>query len=161
MSPIVDNLRIDAEIPPQGIEPGASVVVSLRFLNLDVRARKLFFIRAEPFRFGQSTLTLDRGGSGPPIVSPPPRPHGYVVTEADFHDIAPRSRLAFSQALRVPADLLPGTYGVRWVYENEITQWKGGVNTLDGPSEVLFDGKPIEGIWVGSLEDRFSITVRR
>lgn len=161
MSPIVDNLRIDAEIPTKSVRPGTSLEVSLRFLNLSTRARKLFLIRSEAFRFGQSTFTLDRGGSGPPIVSPPPRPHGYVVTEEDFHDIDPRGRLAFTQSFRIPPDLAPGAYEVRWVYENAVSQWEGGASTLDGATKPLFDGEPIPGIWLGTIEDRFSVTVGR
>ena len=58
MSPIIDDLRIDAEIPPQTQRPGATVVVTLRFSNLGTGMRKLFLIGPEGYRFGQSAFHL-------------------------------------------------------------------------------------------------------
>jgi hypothetical protein len=40
---------------------------------------------------------------------------------------------------------------VSWTYENTITRWAGGAQTLDGPTQALFDGGTIPGIWTGKL----------
>jgi hypothetical protein len=152
MSPIIDDLRIDAEIPPQTQRPGATVVVTLRFSNLGTRLRKLFLIGPEGYRFGQSAFHLQIG-SGPPLVQPPRRP-GYLPTASDFHDLGPRVRLEFTQSLRLPRDITPGKYAVQWVYENVVDHWPGIPGTSVG-------GKPIPGIWVGRIEDAFEVQVAR
>lgn len=150
MSPIIDDLRIDAEIPTKSIKPGASVEVSLRFLNLATRARTIFLLCEEALRHGQSTFYLEREGSAPPWVQPERRSSGKPVTEADFHHIAARGKLVFTQTLRLPTDLAPGKYPVRWVYENRVEGLPAG--TPGG-------GEPIPGIWLGTLEDRFTVSV--
>lgn len=159
MSPIIDDLRIDAEIPPRSARPGSSVQVTLRFINVGSQPRTIFLIRSEEFRANQSTFVLERGAGVPPLVQPPPRPHGYVVTQADFHVVKPRAQLAFTQTLRLPPDLKIGQYDVRWIYENTVDHWEGGTVTLDGPTQPVNDGKPIPGIWLGTIEDRFTVSV--
>jgi hypothetical protein len=152
MSPIIDDLRIEAEIPPRPLRPGSAVDVTLTFSNVGTRIRTIFLIRDESYRFGQSTLEL-QVGSGPPLVQPPPR-EGYVPTQADFHQLPPRGKLQFQQTLRIPGDLAPAKHTVHWVYENEITTWPStpGGNT---------GGQPIPGIWVGRITDRFVVEVKR
>lgn len=152
MSPIIDDLRIEAEIPPKSVRPGSPVVVTLRFSNLGTRLRTLFLIRDETFRYGQSTFQLSVG-SGPPVVQPPRRP-GHVVTTADFHSLPPRGRLEFSQTLRMPRDIPLGEHAVRWVYENDLGHWP--VSPNDSSS-----GQPIPGIWKGRIEDQFTVEVSR
>lgn len=152
MSPIVDDLRIEAEIPPKPMRPGTAGVITLRFSNLGARMRTLFLIGDESYRFGQSTFHLELG-TGETLVQPPRRA-GYVPTATDFHKVAPRGQLESTQTLRLPRSIEPGKYVVRWVYENDVKLWPSGPKF---PSA----GKPIPGIWVGRIEDRFEVTVER
>lgn len=153
MSGIIDDLRIEAEIPPKPVRPGSSVAVTLTFSNLGTRPRTIFLIRDETYRFGQSTFELSIG-SGPPLVQPPRR-DGYVPTAADFHALAPQAKLQLQQTLRIPADIpAPAKHTVLWVYENEVTTWPG-------PTSSPTAGQPIPGIWVGRIADRFVVDVRR
>lgn len=158
-SVVVDDLQIQAMLPGP-VVAGGELVLDLRFLNTGSRLRRIYLVNSEPFRAMQSTLYLDRGPGDPPQMQPPPRPHGYVVTEADFHAIEPGATLSFTQTLRVPADTKPGTYPVRWVYRNEVERWKGGAQTLDGPTKDLFGGEAIPGIWIGEQEFRFEVVVQ-
>jgi len=148
MSPIVDDLRIEAEIPPKPQSAGAAVVVTLRFLNLAGRTRTLFLIEQESYRFGQSTFQLRIGSNL--LVQPSPR-GGYVPTVHDFHLVGPRRQLRATQTLLLPRDTPPGKYVVEWVYENCLVQWPFPPST----------GKPIPGIWAGRIVDSFAMEVAR
>ncbi len=150
MSPIIDDLRVEAEIPPQAHRPGTTVVVKLRFSNLGTRARTLLLNKDEVHRAGQSTFRLEIG-SGPPHVQPTGG-DDYEPSEADFHELGARGRAEFEQSLRLPAELQPGRYKVRWVYENEVANY---------PSSAGTPGKPIPGIWLGRIEDVFELQVAR
>lgn len=156
MSPIIDDLRVEAEIPPQAHRPGALVVVTLKFSNLSARPRMLFLINDGAYRSGQSTFLLQIG-SGPPLVQPLPQP-GYVPTTADFHEIGPRETLAFKQGLRLPREIPPGDYVAQWVYENEVKCWPDAPSLPGTPPEASA-GEPIAGIWLGRIEDRFDVKV--
>lgn len=156
MSPVIDDLRIEAEIPPKSVRPGAIVAVSLRFSNVGSRMRTLFFIGAEVYRSGQSTFQLQLG-SGPPLVQPPPR-EGYVPTAADFHELPPRGRLEFKQTLRLPRDIPLGDHPVVWVYENDVSSLPNAVVTPP-PRGTPSVGKPT--LWVGRIEDGFTVNVAR
>jgi hypothetical protein len=152
MSPIIDDLRIEAEIPPKPVRPGTAVEVTLSFSNVGTRARTIFLICDETYRFGQSTFELYVGPTSPLVQ--PPRLEGYAPTAADFHALDPGGKLGFRQTLRLPADLTPAKYTVHWVYENQVITWPdtsstGGV------------GQPIPGIWVGRVAHRFVVDVQR
>lgn len=152
MSPIIDDLRIEAEIPPRAQRPGTGVVVKLRFLNVGTRARTLYLIRDESYRFGQSTFKL--------YVSPletlvqPPRRGGYVPTPADFHPLPARGILEFSQTLQLPRDIKAGKYRFQWVYENQVDCMPAGTPTPAADQAV-------PPIWTGRNMDENSITVSR
>ena len=158
-SEISDDLQIQALVPGPAV-PGGTLTLTLRMRNTGPQMRRVYMLRSEPFRAMQSTLRLDRGAAGPPEIQPHPRPHGYVVTEDDFHAIEPGQIRTFDQTLRIPGDLPPGTYPVRWTYGNRIERWEGGVQTLDGPTRPLFGGERIPGIWTGTLEYRFEVVVQ-
>ena len=157
-SRVRDDLQIRAGVPEGVASPGSELTITLMFRNTGTRPRRVYLIKGEPFRVLQSTFFLDRGDAKPP-VQPEPPPPGYVITEADFPEIAPDETRSFTQTLRIPADLAPGTYSVRWKYENDIDRWEGGSMTLDGYSKPLFGGKPIPGIWKGTLEVSFDVVV--
>lgn len=144
MSPIIDDLRIDAEIPPQSVRPGTAVEVALRFYNTGTKPRMLYFICEQDERHGHSMFVLDPRGPGPIVVQPQPRPNPHQPTAADFHELPPRGKLQLTQTLRVPADLEPGKHEVQWVYENRTDS---------------LGGQPISGIWLGTLQDDFVLTV--
>lgn len=152
MSPIIDDLRIEAEIPPKSVRPGTVVVIPLRLSNLGTRMRTLFFIEAESYRFGQSMFEL-QVGSGPPLVQPPRRA-GYVPKSTDFHELPPRGRLEFTQTLRLPKDAPIGKHAVKWIYENHVTTGPGPAGTPSG-------SQPLPGLWVGRIEDAFTVEVAR
>lgn len=160
-SPVVDGLRIQAVAPAAPAKPGQSVTITLRFENTGTALRRLYLLRSEPFRAMQSTFFLALPPSTPPSVAmqPEPRPHGIVVDEGDFHELPPGKTIEFTQSLRLPDDVAPGTLSVRWEYSNQVKQWEGGVQTLDGPTKALFGGGPIPGIWVGEVETSFDVTV--
>ena len=155
MSPIIDDLRIEAEIPPTAIRPGAAVVIKLRFLNLGTRARTLYLIGDESFRFGQSTFHLHVSPLA--TVVQPPRRGSYVPSAADFREIGPRGVLESTQTLRLPRDIKAGKYSVEWVYENHVECWPNSPNSPTLPSA----GQSIPGIWVGRIVDSFVLPVAR
>jgi hypothetical protein len=157
-SPIVDDLQIQAVVPPGPASPGAALPITLTFRNTGSTLRRIYLLQSEPFRAMQSTFFLELPAAGP-SMQPEPRPHGIVVTEADFHELPPGGTRSFTPTLQLPADLAPGTLWVRWQYSNRVDQWKGGIQTLDGPTKELFGGQRIPGIWVGELEVRFAVEV--
>ncbi len=157
-SPIVHELQIRAVVPEGTASPGSALPITLMFHNAGEKQRRIYLLKGEPFRALQSTFFLDRGAAGP-LVQPEPQPHGYVVTEVDFHPLAPGETRSFTQTLQLPAALTPGRYSVRWEYSNEVERWEGGSQTLDGYTKPLFGGKPIPGIWVGKVEVRFDVVV--
>lgn len=152
MSPIIDDLQIEAEIPPRAQRPGTSVVVTLRFVNVGTQVRRIHLIGTESYRFGQSMFQL-HVGPGEPLVQPARR-GTYVPKATDFHELAPRSRREFSQTLRLPRSIAPGKHKVEWIYDNQLECWPASPST---PSA----GQSITGIWVGRLVDTFAIEVSR
>jgi len=138
------------EAPVSGLsialELDASETARLHFRNASAEPIRIYFLEPEVFRSFQSTLRV-RDASGKVVgftdVSPP---HGYVPAESDFPLIAPGQTTTFTQTL--PATSAGGT--VEWTYSNSITEWKGGAQTLDGPTTPLFGGGPIPHIWTGT-----------
>jgi hypothetical protein len=156
------DLEVRLEIPGGLHKAGEEVTVKLHFRNAGKQPLRIYLVVSEAFRFGQSELDL-KSANPPdrPVAQPPPRPHGYKVTEKDFHLIQPGAKLAFDQTLRLDKTLVtgPGDYQVVWTYKNKIRRWKGGVQTLDGPTRELFGGKDIPHIWTGSIEAKAVVRV--
>jgi hypothetical protein len=157
-SRVVDDLQIHAVVPAGTASPGSEVPVTLMFRNTGKKPRRIYLVKAEPFRVMQSTFFLERDAAAP-ATPPGPQPFGYVVTESDFHELAPDQTRTFTQTLRLPKDLAPGTYSVRWEYNNDMDRWEGGSQTIDGYTKPLFGGKQIPGIWKGALEVRFDVVL--
>lgn len=155
------------------IEAGAKLdripmrTATLHFKNVSKQPLRCYLPLGEVFRANISTLVFAPQGA-PHVVVPEPHPHGYVVTERDFHLIAPGASVTFEQPFTIDP-FLPGPGNrierrpgfepgkqvpVRWTYENSITRWKGGVMTFDGPTRELFGGKEIPFIWTGELTVR-------
>lgn len=166
-----NGLEVQLELPKNPVS-GVSgdrprpVEATLRFRNASPQPLRFYLIVSEPFRSFQSRLAVfGEGGGGLITLQPEPRPHGYVVTEKDFHLLGPGEEKTFTQSLYV-AHVAPGgrsvermkgfeqggAFRVRWTYENSITEWKGGAATLDGPTQSLFGGGPIPHIWTGKVE---------
>lgn len=167
------RLEIGLEIEP-GIEMDRVPMhtARLRFRNVSSEPVRFYLPRPEAFRATISSLTLVPR-QGHPMFEPEPQPHGYVVTEDDFHLLAPGEAREFTQRFTLDP-FLPGPGNktarrrgfepgreveVGWVYENSITRWAGGALTLDGPTKQLFDGGDIPHIWTGKLRVTMSWVV--
>jgi hypothetical protein len=173
------GLEVQLEMPAKPVS-GVSgdrplpVATTLRFRNASSQPLRFYLIESEPFRSFQSRLAVFEPGGGDFLtMQPEPRPHGYVVTEKDFHLLAPGEAKTFKQSLYV-ARVAPGgrsvvpltgferggTFRVRWTYQNSVTQWKGGAMTLDGTTKQLFGGGPIPHIWTGKVETEAMLHVK-
>lgn len=130
-----------------GLELDGGAPARLHFRNAGSEPIRIYFLAPEVFRSFQSSLRV-RDASGKVVgftdASPP---HGYLPQESDFPLIAPGATTTFTQ--KVPAMSAGGT--VEWTYSNSITEWKGGAQTLDGPTRPLFGGGPIPHIWTGKV----------
>jgi hypothetical protein len=137
-------------------------VFELTFSNLTAEPIRIYMPASEPFRGSISDIIIV--GDGAPLAVPELHPHGYVVTERDFPLLAPGQTISFEQAFTLEPmtsgnrterlrGFAPGTRAtIHWSYSNEIKRWQGGVQTLDGPTRVLFGGGDIPYIWLGELE---------
>lgn len=148
----VSGLATALELPASA-RAGEQVVARLHVRNTGSSPLRIYFLEPEVFRSFQSSLYIfDATGKlvGAPAVSPP---HGYLPRESDFPLIAPGETKTFTQALSLDAPALAagGTFTVQWTYSNSITEWKGGTQTLDGPTQPLFGGGPIPYIWTGKI----------
>jgi hypothetical protein len=147
-------------------------IAHLNFRNLTPNPLRLFLPESEPFRANISTIFLLPEGA-PPIFVPEPRPHGYIITEKDFHLVDPSAALSFQQSFTIDpfardgglgTARLPGfetgkTVRVNWVYENRISKWPKNQPVFDGPTREIFGGDEIPFIWVGKLTTNLSWTV--
>ena len=128
--------------------------VGLVFKNTSDRPLRIYFVRNEVFRSFQSRFWILVRGKPVPITRVSP-PHGYVVTEKDFHWVEAKSEILFHQALSLAEAGLEKdieTFTLQWAYENTLSRWEGGVQTLDGITKALFGGKEILSLWRGELE---------
>ena len=137
--------------------------VVLHFKNASKDPIRIYLPQAEAFRANISTIVMRAGDAV--IAVPEPHPHGYTVTEIDFPLIAPGEEKSVLQpfsldpmvpgpgtaTLRRPGFEAGKSVAVRWSYDNSITRWQGGAQTLDGPTKSLFEGKDIPYIWTGKL----------
>lgn len=144
---------------------------ALHFRNVGPEPLSLYLPRAEPFRMNISTLIF-APETGRPLLVPEPRPHGYVVTEEDFHLLEPGKTVEFPQRFTIDPFALGGrgsarlegfergrSVDVSWTYENAIRRWEGGKQTMDGLTRELFGGKDVPWIWTGKLQVRLRWTV--
>lgn len=157
-SEVVDGLQIRAEVPGGPHHAGDELEIKLHFRTSGSSPRRIYLLQSESFRAMQSTFWFDQKG-GPSNIQPEPRPHGIVVGEQDFPQLPAKGERSFTQTLRLPRELGPGKLDVEWTYENTIDRWQGGVQTLDGPTQALFGGERIPGIWLGKLSVRFEVRV--
>lgn len=144
----------------------------LHFKNLTQQPLRIYLPAPDAFRWGISSIVM-KPSNGPPLLVPTPRPHGYVISEKDFHLLAPGESRVFTQSFsldpmqrgagtataRLPGFEAGAKVAVRWTYENASRRWAGGVQTLDGPTRTLFDGGDIPHIWTGKLNVETQWTV--
>jgi hypothetical protein len=173
--PVADGrLEITLEIDPAvTMERVPMRRALLHFRNVGPEPVRIYLPNPDAFRLLISTLAFVPG-AGPPLIVPDPHPHGYVVTEADFHLLAPGEVRSFPQSFTLDP-FVPGggmqtrrragfeagqTVRVSWTYENSIRRWEGGRMTADGPTQQLFGGQDIPFIWTGELRTELTWTVR-
>lgn len=158
-SETVNGLSIRLVAPPPA-KSGQRVTVGIHFRNHSSDAMRIF-LRPDAFRALQSTLWLPSTGDPSRSMQPPPRPHGYVVTEADFLELPAAQTLRLQQELMLHEEIVAGktSLTIRWTYENDITRWKSGRATVDGLTKDVFGGGPIPGIWTGTLEATVLMTI--
>lgn len=148
------GLEVGLELPEGLLLVGDTLYPKLWFRNSSDSPIRIYLIRNAVFRSQQSDLFLRDKASGKVVsAQPTPQPHGYEVTEEDFHLIAPKEERFFPQPLKLTADNIkqPGDMILEWRYSNKVEIWKGGAQTLDGPTKPLFNGEKIPHIWVGDM----------
>jgi hypothetical protein len=160
-----DGLEISFSLTPEvRNERIPTRVFVLHFKNVSSHPLRVYMPNSEPFRASISTIYILAGNAS--LVVPEPHPHGYVVTEVDFPLLAPGEEKTYEQTFslerlargsgtvteREKGFEAGGHATVSWTYENEVTRWQGGIQTLDGLTKNLFGGKDIPGLWRGKLE---------
>jgi hypothetical protein len=143
----------------QKIELNKKFEIDLVFKNVSDNPIHIYLINNEFFRSFQSYFYLLSAGQSKMLTDISP-PHGYVVTESDFHIISSKSEIIFKQTLLIDEECLENdinNFYLQWIYVNKISRWKGGIETLDGPTRELFSGKEIPYIWLGKIESTIAI----
>jgi hypothetical protein len=146
------GLSLRLELPAGPYHMGDRLAARLHFRNDGATPLRVYLIGGEAFRAQQSDFQLFAADGRVLDRQPDLHPHGYVVTEADFPEIGPNTTTVVEQTLDLSPGVLDGQAGtlrLRWRYANSIAAWKGGAQTLDGPTRSLFGGGPIPGIWRG------------
>lgn len=149
----VDGLSIAVEVPGNRLPAEKSVHLRLGFRNVTDQPIRIYLVQGDFFRSFQCSFFLQtpngKGWLG--HISPP---HGYVVTESDFPLIPPKGESWFDHSLGYDRAQIKGfeaQTGLIWTYSNEVEQWAGGVQTMDGPTQALFGGGKIPFIWKGQV----------
>lgn len=148
------GLAVRLVVPPGPHKYGATLELALEFRNLSQDDLRIYLVDPPIFRALQSDLAILAPDGKFLDSQPEPHPHGYVVGERDFPQIAPGATLRFTQPLTLKPKLgeaLSDDLQIRWTYRNKIDAWPGGTQTLDGPTKSLFGGGRIPGIWLGEL----------
>ncbi len=155
------GLSLKLELPAGPLRVGDSLTLRLHFRNDGAAPMRIYIIGSEPFRAMQSSLYVLAADGSVLAFQPEPRPHGYVVSETDFPEIAAGATKVVEQTLSLDPRVLAGKSGlrVRWSYANDIERWQGGLQTLDGPTRGLFGGGPIPGIWRGEARVELPLPV--
>lgn len=160
------------------VRPGVEVdrvpmrTLLLHFRNVGKEPIRVFLPQAEAFRAAQSVVSFVSGKER--FMVPEPRPHGYAISEIDFPLIAPGEERTFEQRFtldpmkpsagtataRRPGFEDGATVQIAWSYRNDLTRWRAGQATLDGPTRTVFGGGDIPGLWRGNLSVSTSWVVR-
>lgn len=157
------GLSVRVDVPPGPHKPGATVDIALEFRNDGQDDLRIYLVQTPIFRALQSDLAIFTADGKFLDSQPEPHPHGYVVSERDFPAIPAGTTQRFTQPLHLdPARLgTAGALELRWTYRNKIESWAGGVQTLDGPTQSLFGGGRIPGIWLGEVKATATLALAR
>ena len=105
-----NGLEVKLELPGKpvsGVSGGrpSPAVAKLHFRNASQQPLRFYLIESEPFRSFQSRFAVFGQGEGALItMQPEPRPHGYVVTEKDFHLLGPGEEKIFTPSYSPPGE---------------------------------------------------------
>jgi hypothetical protein len=147
-----DSLKISMEA---GERTRDSLNVKLIFENVSPKLLRIYYIDDPLFSRTQNSFYLiDKQGKRHFELEDGPPPHGYVVSEKDFYLIEAESKKQFNVKVALP---VKDPAALEWVYRNQITSWRGGIETLDGKTKVLFEGREIPYIWRGRIETRIKL----
>ncbi len=145
--------------PVDGVRNGLAVVdmqpglirLRLGFANQVDRPKRLYFLNNAFFRSFQSYfLGVDKNGATV-LLTPPSPGHGYRVSEKDFLLLQPGEPVCVNQDLRLSERDPVALTRLAWIYRNDIARWPGGIQTMDGPTRVLFEDDVHADLWVGEL----------
>jgi len=129
--------------------------VNLIFKNVSQKPLRIYYIDDPLFSRTQNSFYLiDKHGKRYFELEEGPPPHGYVVSEKDFYLIEAKHKKQFGTRVAVP---VKDPLALEWVYSNQISSWRGGAQTLDGKTKILFGGREIPYIWSGSIEKRIKL----
>jgi len=148
-------LEIKLETPSTA-KINEEINAKLIFKNNSEDQIRIHFINYEPFRFNSQITVLkkeDKSPINPPFIAPP---HGYIISEKDFYMVEPGKEISFNQKIKIQQE---GNFILRWNYENKRTKWEGGIETLDGITKPLFEGKEVKYLWTGKLITENEITL--
>jgi len=157
------GLKICIRLKDNKIKLNEDFELSLVFKNISKYPLRIYWVETEFFRSFQSYFYLLINGKSKYLgdVSPP---HGYIVTEKDFHLIDSNDEIVFKQNLSINETKIETDSKeiyLQWVYENNISKWEGGITTLDGPTKKIFGGKEIPYIWKGKIESVIALKIAK
>jgi len=157
----ISGLKTCIRIANQKIKLDEEFEVDLIFRNTSKHPIRIYLIDNDFFRSFQSYFYLLDNGKHKFLTEISP-PHGYVVTEKDFHLIEPNCEIHFEQTLSIASAGIETKLHkahLKWIYENKISKWEGGIQTLDGPTKKIFNGKKIPHIWRGKVDVTIEIEI--
>jgi len=157
------GLKICIRLKDKKIKLNEDIELSLVFKNISKYPLRIYLVETEFFRSFQSYFYLLFNGKSKHISNISP-PHGYIVTEEDFHLIDSNSEIVFKHTFSIDETKIETDSNeiyLNWVYENIISKWEGGITTLDGPTKKLFGGKEIPYIWKGKLESMMALEIAK
>jgi hypothetical protein len=129
--------------------------LGVRLANRSVQPLRFYFIEQQVFRPNLQVYVMQDGKSCFDIQVP--RGHGYIVTERDFPQLAPGAELRFEQQLSNFRCESSREVAIQVVYTSDVREWRGGVQTFDGPTKQLFGNGVVPNAWLGKIEIRKAV----
>ncbi|NNK85225.1 MAG: hypothetical protein HKO91_06720 [Desulfobacterales bacterium] len=157
----ISGLKTCIRLKQKKIKLNKEFEVELVFKNISKNPIRIYWIKTEFFRSFQSYFYLLADGKYNFLTDISP-PHGYVVTEDDFHLIDPNKEIIFKQTLSIDSTKIKSNLikpHLEWTYENNVAKWEGGKMTQDGPTKKLFSGDKIPYIWVGKINSIVEVKI--
>ena len=157
----ISGIKTCIRLKHQNIKLNKGFEIELVFKNISKNPIRIYWIETEFFRSFQSYFYLLADGKFNFLTDISP-PHGYVVSEDDFHLIDPNKEIIFKQTLSIDKPKIESSLNktqLKWTYENNISKWEGGKMTVDGPTKKLFNGDKIPYIWIGKIDSIIEIEI--